>query len=65
VLNAQFSRDIRMGTNRVWSLQANINNILNEENWAGVNVNLNSTTFGQVTSFRAARSATLQLRFRF
>lgn len=65
VLNAQFSRDIRMGTNRVWSLQANINNILNEENWAGVSVNLNSTTFGQVTSFRAARSATLQLRFRF
>jgi hypothetical protein len=66
VLNAQFSRDIRVGTsNRVWSLQANINNILNEENWAGVNVNLNSSFFGQVTSFRAARSATLQLRFRF
>jgi trimeric autotransporter adhesin len=65
VLNAQFTRDIRMGTNRVWSLQANINNILNEENWAGVNVNLNSSFFGQVTSFRTARSATLQLRFRF
>jgi hypothetical protein len=65
VLNAQFSRDIRMGTNRVWTLQAAINNILNEENWAGINMNVNSTAFGQVMSFRAARTATLQLRFRF
>jgi hypothetical protein len=65
VLNAQFSRDIRMKNNRTWTLQANINNILNEENWAGVNVNLASSSFGQVTSFRAARSATLQVRFRY
>ena len=65
VLSAQFSRDIRMANNRTWTLQANVNNILNEENFAGINVNLNSNFFGQVTSFRAARSATLQLRFRF
>ena len=64
-MNAQFSRDIRMKNNRTWTLQANINNILNQENFAGVNVNLNSPSFGQVTTFRAARSATLQLRFRF
>jgi hypothetical protein len=54
-----------MKNNRTWTLQANINNILNEENWAGVNVNLASSSFGQVTSFRAARSATLQVRFRY
>ncbi|HEX6464121.1 MAG TPA: hypothetical protein VFZ98_06705, partial [Vicinamibacterales bacterium] len=65
VLNAQFSRDIRMANNRTWTLQANINNIFNQENFAGINVNVNSTQFGQVTSFRAARSAQLQLRFRF
>jgi hypothetical protein len=65
VLNAQFSRDIRMKNNRAWTLQANINNILNQENLAGINVNLNSSFFGQVTSFRAARSAQLQVRFRY
>jgi hypothetical protein len=65
VLSAQFSRDIRMKSNRTWTLQANVNNVLNQENFAGVNVNLNSPSFGQVTTFRAARSATLQLRFRF
>ena len=65
VLNAQFSRDIRMANNRAWTLQAVFNNILNQENFAGINVNTNSNQFGQVMSFRAARSAQLQLRFRF
>ena len=65
VLNAQFSRDIRMSSVRVLTLQAVVNNIFNQENFAGINVNVNSNQFGQVTSFRAARSAQLQLRFRF
>jgi hypothetical protein len=65
VLNAQFSRDIRMQRNRAVTLQANINNILNQENFAGIIVNANSTQFGQVTRFQASRSAQLQFRFRF
>jgi trimeric autotransporter adhesin len=65
VLNAQVSRDIRMTTNRAFTLQANFSNILNTENFAAINVNVNTTQFGQVTRFGAARSAQLNLRFRF
>ena len=65
VLNAQFSRDIRMKNNRTWSLQANLSNILNQENYAAIDVNLNSPSFGQVLGFRPSRSSTLNLRFRF
>jgi hypothetical protein len=65
VLNAQLSRDIRMKNNRAFTLQANFSNILNTENFAAINVNVNTTQFGQVTRFGAARSAQLNLRFRF
>ena len=33
--------------------------------WGGVDTNVNSLTFGQVTSVRPMRSMTLNLRFRF
>jgi hypothetical protein len=65
VLNAQFSRDIRMKANRAVTLQANLSNIFNQENFAGINMNVNTNQFGQVTRFSAARSAQLSLRFRF
>ena len=65
LLNAQFSRDVRMGGNRAVTLQATIANILNIANYAGIDTNVRSPTFGQVLSFRAARSAQLNLRFRF
>jgi hypothetical protein len=65
LLNAQFSRDVRMGGNRAVTLQAMISNILNIANYAAIDTNLRSPTFGQVLSFRAARSAQLNFRFRF
>src|SRR5262249_11095008 len=65
VLNAQVSRDVRMPNNRTLTLQANVNNVLNQENFAAIIMNVNSAQFGQIQSFRAARSASLQIRFRF
>jgi hypothetical protein len=65
LLNAQFSRDVRMGGNRAVTLQANILNILNTRNYATVDTNVRSATFGQVLSFQSSRTATLNFRFRF
>ena len=64
-LNATFSRDLRMGSNRSLSLQLNATNLFNMVQWSGVDTNVNSLTFGQVTSVRPMRSVQLNLRFRF
>jgi hypothetical protein len=65
LLNAQLSRDVRLGGTRVMSLSLNANNLLNTVNYAGVNTVVNSPSFGQVTSVRAMRSMQLVLRFRY
>ena len=65
VLNAQVSRDIRLGGTRALSLQIRANNLLNNVNYAAVDTNVNSPTFGQVLSVRPMRSAQVNLRFRF
>jgi hypothetical protein len=54
-----------MKGNRAVTLQATISNLLNIANYAGIDTNVRSATFGQVLSFRAARSAQLNFRFRF
>jgi len=65
LLNAQLSRDIRLGGTRALTLQMRVNNILNNVNYAAVDTNVNSPTFGEVLSVRPMRSAQLNLRFRF
>lgn len=64
-LNANFSRDVRLGGNRSVSVQLSASNLLNMVQWSGVDTNVNSLTFGQVTSVRPMRSMQLNLRFRF
>jgi hypothetical protein len=64
-LNAQFSRDVRMGGNRAVTVQLNATNLLNMVNYAGVDTVVNSPTFGQVLSVRPMRSMQFNLRFRF
>jgi hypothetical protein len=65
LLNAQFSRDLRLGGTRVMSLTLNANNLLNTVNYGGINTVVNSPSFGQVTSVRPMRSMTFNARFRF
>ena len=49
-LNALFKRDVRLGGTRAFTLQVNANNLLNTVQWAAVDTNVNSPTFGQVLS---------------
>jgi hypothetical protein len=65
LLNAQFSRDVRLGGNRAVTLQVNANNLLNLVNYGAVDTIVNSPTFGQITSVRPRRSMTANVRFRF
>jgi hypothetical protein len=64
-LDAQFSRDIRLGGTRVLSINLNATNLLNLVNYGAIDTVVNSPTFGQVTSVRPMRSMQLGLRFRF
>jgi hypothetical protein len=64
-LNGGVTRDVRLGGNRVVSIQISANNVLNLANYTGIDTNVNSPTFGQVTGISGARSARLNLRFRF
>ncbi|HEY0873421.1 MAG TPA: TonB-dependent receptor [Vicinamibacterales bacterium] len=64
-LDAQFSRDVRLGGTRVLSVNLNASNLLNLVNYAAIDTVVNSPTFGQVVSVRPMRTMQLGLRFRF
>ncbi len=64
-LNMSGTRDVRFGNSHVLSIQMNATNVLNTVNWGAIDTTVNSPTFGQVTSVRGMRSATLNIRFRF
>ena len=64
-LDAQFSRDIRMGRTRALTVQLNATNLLNMVNYAAIDTVVNSPTFGQVLSVRPMRSMQATFRFRF
>ena len=65
VVNAQFSRDMRIGGTRSVGLTINANNLLNTTRWSAIDTNVNSITFGQVTRFASMRTVTMNARFRF
>jgi hypothetical protein len=65
VVNATFSRDMRMGGNRAFSLQINANNLFNTIQWTTIDTNLLSRTYGQVTRIAPTRTLTINLRYRF
>ena len=64
-LDAQLSRDVRLGGNRTLSVQLNATNVLNTVNYASIDTFVNSPTFGRVVSVRPMRSVQLNLRFRY
>jgi hypothetical protein len=65
LLNAQLTRDIRLGGNRNIGVQLNATNLLNTVNYANIDTSVNSPSFGQVLSVRPMRSMQMNLRFRF
>ena len=64
-LNASLIRDIRLTGNKALTLRVNAINLLNTVQWAAIDTNLNSPTFGQVLSVRPMRTVTVDARFRF
>jgi hypothetical protein len=64
-LNATFSRDVVLKGNRGATIQVNANNLLNTVNFAAVDTNINSQTFGEVLGVRGMRTVRVSLRFRF
>jgi hypothetical protein len=64
-LNGLFQRDIRLGGTRALTLQLNAANLLNTVQWAAVDTNVNSSTFGQVLAARPMRTMTVSARMRF
>ena len=55
-LNASFARDVRFTGNRSVSINVNASNLLNLVQYGGINTNVNSPNFGQITSVRPMRS---------
>ncbi len=64
-LNALVQRDVRLTPNRTLTLQVNALNLLNTVQWASVDTNVNSPTFGSVLSAKPMRTVTLTARMRF
>ena len=64
-LNGSLQRDVRLGGNRAVTLQVNANNLLDTVQWAAVDTNVNSPTFGHVLSAKPMRVVTVTARFRF
>ncbi len=65
VLNMRFTRDVFLGGARSMSINVDASNLLNIVNFASVDTNVNSPTFGEVLSVNGRRSVRLNVRFRF
>ncbi len=64
-VNMTFSRDVQLGGSRGVTFQVNANNLLNTVNYAAVDANVNSQTFGQILGVRGMRTVRVSMRFRF
>ena len=64
-LNAALSRTISFGETRALEMRLTATNPLNTVQYAGVGTQVNSSTFGQVTSAAGMRSFTYIARYRF
>jgi hypothetical protein len=63
--NMALSKTMQLGETRSLEIRATINNVFNTVQYAGVDTNVASPTFGQVTSAAAMRSFQFTSRFRF
>jgi hypothetical protein len=63
--NMALSKTMQMGDTRSMEIRATIDNAFNTVQYSGVDTNVASPTFGQVTSVGAMRSFQFMARFRF
>jgi hypothetical protein len=64
-INGAISKTVQLGTTRSFEMRAQASNMFNTVQYAGVDTNLNSHTFGQVTSVSSGRQITVMARYRF
>jgi len=65
-LNLSIHKNFTLGENgRRLNFSWQVQNLLNHPNWGGVGTTINALNFGQVTSVRAMRSMTVNLRLSF
>jgi hypothetical protein len=66
VVNLSVRKSIRLDeNNRRLDFSWQVQNLFNHPSWGGVSTTINALNFGQVTSARAMRSMTINLRIRF
>jgi hypothetical protein len=63
--SSSLSRTISFGETRSLEMRLNANNALNTVQYSGISTQINSPTYGQVTSAAGMRSFTYNLRYRF
>jgi hypothetical protein len=63
--NMALSKTMNLGETRSMEIRATINNAFNTVQYSGVDTNVASPTFGQVTSVGSMRSLQFTARFRF
>jgi hypothetical protein len=59
------SKTMQMGSTRSWELRATATNVFNTVQYSGVDTNVSSSTFGQVSSTGDMRKFQFETRFRF
>ena len=59
------SKTMQLGDTRSWEFRATANNVFNTVQYSGVDTNVTSPTFGQITSTAGMRSFQFTSRFRF
>ncbi len=65
VFDMAFTRVVPMGDVRVLEFRVQMTNIFNTPQFTGIDSNINSPSFGQVTSVGSMRKMQMQARFRF
>jgi hypothetical protein len=65
VMNMGVTRNFNWGQTRGLSIQVLASNLLNDVQFAAIDTNVNSPTFGRVTGVRPMRRVQIQTRFRF
>jgi hypothetical protein len=63
--NMSLSKTLQLGDTRSWEFRATASNVFNTVQYSGVDTNVDSPTFGQVTSAGAMRAFQFTSRFRF
>ena len=64
-LDLSLSKRVRIGEGKTFTLQADAVNFLNTPQWGNPNVDINSTSFGRITSASGARMITINVRLEF